>query len=158
MKLLKPFAAAIAALTILSSCSILTNTASSATTSGSTTGGALAALYNIFKTTGGIDLNNLTNLINLGKILGNIGGLGNATASFTDQFSAGLIDGSANLINKTNVASVLSGLKTLANIDTSTITSAASAAASGAPSTLTSSSEGVSTTLSSLTSIFNALQ
>ena len=82
----------------------------------------------------------------------------NQAGSCADQFSAGLIDGSANLINKTNVASVLSGLKTLANIDTSTITSAASAAASGAPSTLTSSSEGVSTTLSSLTSIFNALQ
>ena len=158
MKLFKHIAAGIAALTILSSCSLLTNTASNATTSGSTTGGALAALYDIFKATGGIDLNNLTNLINLGKILGNIGGLGNATASFTDQFAAGLIDGSANLVNKTNVASVLSGLKTLANIDTSTITSAASAAASGAPSTLTSNTEGVATTLSSLTSIFNALQ
>lgn len=158
MKLFKHIAAGIAALTILSSCSLLNNTTSAAATSGSTTGGALAALYNIFKTTGGIDLSNLGNLINLGKILGNIGGLGNATSTFTDQFAAGLIDGSANLVNKNNVASVLSGLKTLANIDTSVITSAASAAASGAPSTLTANSEGVSTTLSSLTSIFNALQ
>ena len=158
MKLFKPIVAAIAALTILSSCSMLNKTASNATTSGSNTGTALAALYNIFKTTGGIDLSNLTNLINLGQILGNIGGLGNATTSFTDQFSEGLISGSANLVNKNNVASVLSGLKTLANIDTSAITGAASAAASGAPSTLTSSSAGVSTTLSSLTSIFNALQ
>ncbi|MBO4570447.1 MAG: hypothetical protein J5699_00795 [Bacteroidales bacterium] len=158
MKLLKHIAAGIAAITILSSCSLLTGTASNATTSGSSTGSALAALYNIFKTTGGIDLSNLTNLINLGQILGNIGGLGNATASFTDQFSAGLIEGSANLVNKNNVASVLSGLKTLANIDTSAITSAASAAATGAPSALTSNSAGVSTTLSSLTSIFNALQ
>ena len=159
MKLFKHIAAAAAALMLLSSCSVLKNVATNAVSSGTNTGAAISALYNIFKATGGIDLSNLTNIINLGQILTGANSLANATTSFTDDFASGLISGSSQLVNSSNVATVLNTLKSLSNVDTSAITKAASSyASSGVATPLTSSTAGVSETISSLTGLFKALQ
>ena len=157
MKLFKCLAVASAAAILLSSCSILKGNSSDASSSGITTGSALAALYKIFKSTGTIDLSNLTNIINLGKILTGAGTLADATNSFTDQFVTGLINGSSNLVNNANAGSVVNALKALSNIDTSAITAAATAAANGTATQLSNSTAGVASTLSSLTNIFNLL-
>ena len=110
MKTLKHLVAAVAALSILTSCSVLKGLTSSAASAGSNTGSAIAAIYNIFKSTGGIDLNNITTLINLGKILSGAQSLTGATEAFTSDFTSGLISGSSNLVNSANVASVLAAL------------------------------------------------
>ena len=158
MKTLKHIVAAVAALSILTSCSVLKGLTSSAASAGSNTGSAIAAIYNIFKSTGGIDLNNITTLVNLGKILSGAKTLTDATEAFTSDFTSGLISGSSNLVNSANVASVLSGLKSLANINTSAITKATSAySANGTAPALTNSTEGVSATVSALTKLMKAL-
>ena len=157
MKALKHIAAGLAALMILSSCSVLKNITSSASDTGSSTGGALAALYQIFKAAGGIDLGNLTNIINIGKILTGANSLANATQEFTSDFASGLIEGSSKLVNKGNVDAVMAALKALNNLDTSTLTKAADAAAQGTAMALTSSSAGVSPTINELTNILKLL-
>ena len=109
--------------------------------------------------TGGIDLSNLTNIINLGQILTGANSLANATTSFTDDFASGLISGSSNLINANNVTSVMNTLKSLSNIDTSAITNAASSYAStGTVSPVSTSNSGVSETISALTGLFKTLK
>ena len=158
MKLFKRIVAAVAALTILSSCSVLKNVAANATSLGSSTGSALASIFKVLKSTGGIDLSNLTNIINLGQILTGANSLTGATSSFTDQFASGLINGSSNLVNSSNVSSVLGGLKSLANIDTSAISSAAAAASAGKTAEINYSTEGVSATVNTLKNILGALK
>ena len=156
MKALKHIAAGLAALMLLSSCSILKNV--TASDSGSSTGSALAALYQIFKSTGALDLGNLTNIINIGKILTGANSLAAATQEYTNEFASGLIKGSSQLINDNNVQSVLTALKNLSKVDTSALTQAADAAAQGTVTQLNNSTAGVSATLSSLTNIFKAMQ
>ena len=158
MKLLKRIAAGCAALMLLSSCSVLSGLASSATSTGSNTGSAIAAIYNVLKASGGIDLSNLANIINIGKILTGANSLTNATAAYTNEFAAGLINGSSNLVNSGNVSSVLTSLKSLANIDTSAFTQAA--ATKGYASTtpaLSTSDKNVDATVKALTGLLGAL-
>ena len=158
MKPLKYIAAGLATLMLLSSCSLVKNITSSGTDTGSSTGGALAALYQIFKATGALDLGNLVNIINIGKVLTGASTLTNATEAFASDFASGLMEGSSKLIDQTNVASVMAALKALSNVDTSAITQAADAAATGTMSALTSSTAGVAPTLNQLTTIFKAMQ
>jgi hypothetical protein len=124
MKLMKRIAVGIASLLLISSCSILQNVAN-ATTAGSNTGSAISAIYNVLKAAGGIDLSNLTNIINIGKILTGAGALTNATQSYTDEFANALISGSNNLVNSGNVSKVISGLKSLNSIDNSAFSESA---------------------------------
>ena len=105
MKALKHLAAACAVLVLLTSCSALTRTATklaSATTIGNSTGSALSSIFSVLKSAGVIDLSNLTNIINLGRILTGAGTLANANNAFTNDFASGLINGSSNLINSAN--------------------------------------------------------
>ncbi len=157
MRPLKYIAAALATLMLLSSCSIVKNLTNGSST-GSTTGGALAALYQIFKATGALDLGNLANIINIGKVLTGASTLTNATEAFTNDFTNGLIEGSSKLINDSNVQNVMSALKSLSKVDTSALTQAADAAAQGTGTQLNSSTAGVSATLNSLNTIFKAIQ
>ena len=158
MKMFKRIAAAFAALMLLSSCSILKNVASNATSMGANTGSGLAAIYNVLKATGGIDLSNLTNIINIGKILTGAGSLSGATNDFTNDFVTGLIKGSSNLVNSSNISSVITGLQSLANIDTSALTAAAAAAAAGQAAQVSTSNEGVAATVNVLKNIVSVLQ
>ncbi len=157
MKALKYIAAGVAALMLLSSCSVLKNLSSGSKT-GTSTGGALAALYQIFKASGAIDLGNLVNIINIGKVLTGASALTNATEAFATDFTSGLIEGSNQLINDNNVQAVLGALKTLSNVDTSAITQAAENAAQGTATQLSNATAGVAPTLSALNSIFKAIQ
>lgn len=78
MKLMKRIAVGLATLLLLTSCSIIQK-AASATSLGGNTGTAISAIYNVLKAAGGIDLSNLTNIINIGKILTGAGSLSNGT-------------------------------------------------------------------------------
>ena len=113
MKLFKRIAAAFVAISLLSSCSILGNLTQSATQQGNTTGSALAAIFNVLKTNGNIDLSDLMNVINIGKILTGANSLTNATQAYTSEFITGLMNGSGNLVNSSNVNAVLGGLQAL---------------------------------------------
>lgn len=159
MKMLKHLAAAVVTISLLSSCSVIKNVASSALSMGSNTGSAITSLYQVLKTAGNIDLSSITNLINLGQILSGANSVSKGNTSFLEQFATGLINGSSGMITNSNATGVINGLKALAGLDTSAISRAAtSAAATGAVPQLSSSTPGVSQTLSQLNGIFNLLQ
>lgn len=158
MKILKRLTAAVAAIALLSSCSVLKNVATSATTLGSNTGSAITALYKVLSTVGAIDLSSVMNILNLGQILAGANSLTDATPSFVNQFTSGLISGSDNLINSNNVAGVIDALKALTSVDSTAIDKAVTAANSGTTPQLASSAVGVPQTLSCLDDIFALLK
>ena len=157
MKLMKRIAAGVASLLILTSCSILQNVAANATTAGKNTGSAIAAVYNVLKSAGAIDLSNLTNIINIGKILTGAGALSNASQSFTDDFASALMSGSEYLVNSGNVAKVLSGLKALNDIDTSAFSDAATKAYSNGTQQIQKNDANVNATVKAITSLLGSL-
>lgn len=168
MKHLRFIAAALTAILLVSSCSILglggnsntntTSTTATPTSIGSSTGSALIAIYNVLKSTGIIDLSNLTNIINLGQILTGATSLSNATSAYADQFASGLIAGSNKAINESNVASVMESLKSLSSVNAKAINKAASNAYAGNATTLSATAPGVNQTLSTLNDIFATLK
>ena len=157
MKILKRLAAAVATIALLSSCSVIKNVAANALSNGMNTGSGLSTLYNVLKATGAIDLSDASNLITLSKILTGANALTGAPSNYVDAFSNGLIRGSNNLINSSNISAVISRLLALANIDTSAITNAAAMATKGGTTPVTNSTAGVASTLSELNSIFSLL-
>ncbi|MBQ9660485.1 MAG: hypothetical protein IJV37_04380 [Bacteroidales bacterium] len=159
MKILKRLAAAVASIALLSSCSILKSVATSALTSGSNTGAAISQLATALGQAGNIDLGSITNIINLGQILRGAKSVTGANASYLDTFINGMIQGSANKINTSNVNSVISGLQSLAGMDTAALKNAATKAAlTGAVSAVNPSDPGVSQALSQVTSILGLLK
>ena len=158
MKLFKRIAAAFVALSLLSSCSILSNLTQSATQTGSNTGSALAAIFNVLKTNGNIDLSDLMNVINIGKILTGANSLTNATQDYTNEVITGLMNGSGNLVNSSNVAAVLGGLQALNNIDQSVFTGPAAKAYANGSRAVPTTDEGVAATMGALNSLLNTLK
>ena len=156
MKLIKRIAVGIASLLMISSCSIL-QTVGNATTAGTNTGSAISAIYNVLKAAGGIDLSNITNIINIGKILTGAGALSSATQSYTDEFANALISGSNNLVNSGNVAKVITGLKALNNIDTSAFSESATKAYANGTQQISQNDANVNATVKALTSLLGAL-
>ena len=158
MKLFKRIAAAFVALSILSSCSVLSNLASSPLSKGNTTGSALAAIVTVMQTNGNIDLSDLMNVINIGRILTGANSLANATQSYTDEFITGLMNGSGNLVNSSNIASVLGGLQALNNIDQSVFTGPAAKAYANGTRAVPTTDEGVAATMGALNSLLKTLK
>ena len=158
MKLFKRIAAAFVALSLLSSCSVLSSLTQTATQTGSTTGSALAAIFNVLKTNGNIDLSDLMNVINIGKILTGANSLTNATQAYTDEFVTGLMNGSGNLVNSSNVAAVLGGLKALNNIDQSVFTGPSAKAYANGSRAVPTSDDGVKTTMKALNNLLGTLK
>ena len=160
MKIFKPLAAAVAAIALLSSCSILKSVATNALTAGSNTGAAITDLATeALSSAGKIDLGSITNLINLGQVIRGAKTVSSASTSFLESFTNGLIKGSANKINNSNVANVISGLKTLNGLDTSSLKNAAlKAAMTGAVSAVSNNAPGVTETLSQVSSILGLLK
>jgi hypothetical protein len=156
MKLMKRIAVGVASLLLISSCSILQSVTSAAST-GSNTGSAISAIYNVLKAAGGIDLSNLTNIINIGKILTGAGALSNATQSYTDEFATALINSSNNLVNSSNVSKVISGLKALNNIDTSAFSESATKAYANGTQQIQQNDKNVNATVDAITSLLGAL-
>ena len=157
MKLMKRIIAGVASLLLLSSCSILQNVASNATSVGTSTGTAIAAIYNVIKAAGGIDLSNLTNIINIGKILPGASTLTNATQSFTDDFATALINGSENLVNTGNVASVLTGLKALNDLNTTAFSDSATKAYANGTQQIQKNDKDVNATVNAITKLLGSL-
>lgn len=158
MKLFKRIAAAFVALSLLSSCSILSGLTQTAAQTGSTTGGALAAIFNVLKTNGNIDLSDLMNVINIGKILTGANSLTNATQAYTDEFVTGLMNGSGNLVNGSNVSAVLNGLKQLNNLDQSVFTGPAAKAYANGSRAVPTSDAGVKATMNALNTLLGTLK
>ena len=158
MKLFKRIAAAFVAISLLSSCSILSGLTQSATQQGNTTGSALAAIFNVLKTNGNIDLSDLMNVINIGKILTGANSLTNASQAYTSEFITGLMNGSGNLVNSSNVNAVLGGLQALNNIDQSVFTGPAAKAYANGSRAVPTTDTGVAATMGALNSLLNTLK
>ena len=168
MKALKHILAAVAALAIFTSCGILggtgtkTNTGATttntSTSTGINTGSALVSILNVLLNSGAIDLGNLTNLINLGQVLLGANSLVDADQTYTQQFAAGLMQGSHNKINKSNVDSVLAGLKALAGTDTSVLSKSTSAAFAGNLVPVSTSNKDVQANMSAINDILKAMK
>ena len=157
MKLFKRIVLGVSALLMVSSCSILSGVANSASSVGASTGSALSAIYSVIKAAGGIDLSNLTNIINIGKILTGANSLTNATQSFTDEFTSALISNSNNLVNSSNVASVLAGLKSLNNLNTTAFSPAATKAYSNGTQQIQKNDKDVNATVDAITKLLGSL-
>ena len=82
----------------------------------------------------------------------------NATSAYADQFASGLIAGSNNAINESNVASVMESLKSLSSVNAKAINKAASNAYAGNATTLSATAPGVNQTLNTLNDIFATLK
>ena len=158
MRIIKHIVAALAALMLLSSCSILKSVTSNGLATGTSTGSALSSIFNVLKSAGSIDLGNLTNIINIGKILTGANSLTGANPTYTDSFTNGLISGSSNLVNTGNASQVLNGLKALTNIDTSAFTKAAASGTQEAAKEISTSDKNVASTMSALTNILGLLK
>ena len=157
MKRIKRIILGVASLLLVSSCGVLQGVANSANSLGTNTGTALSAIYNVIKAAGGIDLSNLTNIINIGKILTGAGALSNATQSFTDEFASALISGSNNLVNSSNVSSVLNGLKALNNINTTAFSDSAVKSYSNGTQQIQKNDQTVNATVDAITKLLGAL-
>ena len=156
MKLFKRIVLGVSALLMVSSCSVLQGLGN-ATTAGTNTGTALSAIYNVLKAAGGIDLSNLTNIINIGKILTGAGALSGATQSFTDEFASALIQGSNNLVNSGNVSKVISGLQALNNLDTSAFSDSAIKSYSNNTQQIQKNDKDVNATVDAITKLLGTL-
>ena len=156
MKLFKRIVLGVSALLMVSSCSVLQGLGN-ATTAGTNTGTALSAIYNVLKAAGGIDLSNITNIINLGKILTGAGALSGATQSFTDEFASALIQGSNNLVNSGNVSKVISGLQALNNLDTSAFSDSAIKSYSNNTQQIQKNDKDVNATVDAITKLLGTL-
>ena len=156
MKLFKRIVLGVSALLMVSSCSVLQGLGN-ATTAGTNTGTALSAIYNVLKAAGGIDLSNITNIINIGKILTGAGALSGATQSFTDEFASALIQGSNNLVNSGNVSKVISGLQALNNLDTSAFSDSAIKSYSNNTQQIQKNDKDVNATVDAITKLLGSL-
>ena len=156
MKLFKRIVLGVSALLMVSSCSVLQGLGN-ATTAGTNTGTALSAIYNVLKAAGGIDLSNITNIINIGKILTGAGALSGATQSFTDEFASALIQGSNNLVNSGNVSKVISGLQALNNLDTSAFSDSAIKSYSNNTQQIQKNDKDVNATVDAITKLLGTL-
>ncbi|MBQ0080865.1 MAG: hypothetical protein KBS95_04890 [Alistipes sp.] len=176
MKKIKLFAVALLSFTLCFSSQVkaseginLGSVASALTSSnGLKAGTALLSLYTEYKSTGTIDLKNLENIQKILTIAQNIKGLKDATPKTnTTDFVSGLISGSKNLVTQSNSSTVLEGLKSLANVDVSSLANSAATSASksalsklaGAKATASEATqEAASSATSILTSLFSALK
>lgn len=103
--------------------------ASEATSVGQKCGNALKNLYNQYKADGKLNLKNITNITSLATIASNASAIKEniKNADFYKDLANGLITGSQNLINKSNVEQVVSSLT---NTDLSALTNKVTAAKS----------------------------
>ncbi len=110
------------------------STVSAAQTAGSDTGAAIKALHAQYKADKKLDMTNLSNIANIAKLANGIDSLKkNAKSkSYDKDYAKGLVLGSKNLVNNSNSASVLSSLKSMADVDFSAITGKAATAAATA--------------------------
>ena len=154
----------------------------SASVSGQASGAALKSLYSQYQTDGQIDITNLNNIIMLAQLSNGIQGLKGVDdkSEFYNEFAQGLILGSDRLVTKNTAGTVTNTLQSLVSgTDLSTIAAAGVLAVAGAEQTgaqtttqvssaaketvseavemIEDATDEVSSTISSLTSIFGLL-
>ena len=157
MKLFKRIVLGVSALLMVSSCSILQGVSNTASSVGANTGSALSAISSVIKAAGGIDLSNLTNIINIAQILTGAGSLSNATQAYTDEFATALINNSNNRVNTSKVASVLSGLKSLNDLNTTAFSPSATKAYSNGTQQIQKNDKDVNATVNAITKLLGSL-
>ena len=91
------------------------DTATLSKENGEAAGAALAQLYSQFKANGKLDMTSPANIANTVSLASNIKNL-TKTKDVT-SFVSGLISGSKNLVNDSNVSSVLSALEAISELD-----------------------------------------
>lgn len=96
-----------------------TETATLNTKNGESAGAALANLYSQFKKDGKLDMTNPANITNTVTLASNVKDL--SKTKDVSSFVNGLISGSKNLINDSNVSSVLSALESISKLDLKSI-------------------------------------
>lgn len=168
MKAIRLFLLSLATTMIVSSCSILSLGSAqqpvSNTDAGINAGTALAAIFGQYKKDNNkIDLGNLANIINIATIANNLGLFGKSlTDDASAAFTQGLIQGSKNLVNKSNASAVLSGLQTLASTNLNQFTKAATKATTDASAAalqqIDATSNQVNTAVTALSGILSALK
>ena len=101
-------------------------------------------------------------LVELGKKYDNLvvldADLANATQTYTGEFVSGLMNGSDNLVNSSNVAAVLSGLQALNNIDQSVFTGPSAKAYATGTQAIPANDKGVAETMKALNNLMNLLK
>jgi len=119
MKTIKTLAISILAIFAVATVSYASNDAVTALTTenGENAGSALLGLYNQYKTDGKIDLTNKYNVVNLLNLSSNIADLSKQMDN--KSFLAGLLNGGKSLVNENNSATVLESLAALSNLDLS---------------------------------------
>ena len=125
MKKIKILLVALAAVMLATPCVTVmaqTETAETATLStenGEAAGAALAKLYSQFKKDGKLDMTNPANITNMLTLASNIKDL--AKTKDVTSFVNGLVSGSKNMVNDSNVSSVLPALKSISKLDLKSI-------------------------------------
>lgn len=160
MKLFRIIALA-AMLLAATSCGLLQSASTTPATSqssntalnGSSAGAALLGLYTQYKTDGKLDLSNINNILNLATLASNVKGVGGLLDS--TGFLGGLISGSRNLVNNNNSSNVISALGKLANLNLNSLSGVTSSAAASGVNT---SAAGITSAVSTLSSLFNTLK
>lgn len=174
MKKLSSLFAVLAVIVLFASCGAVGGAAATgaagtpiATTSGQASGAALKGLYSQYKSDGKIDLQNMSNVMNIITLANGIQGLKGMDnkSAFYAEFATGLVLGSQNLITNDNSSAITGLLGGLASQNLSALTSKANSAISDAASTaqgkiagLSEKTEAVASTLSTLNSIFGMLK
>ena len=97
---------------------------STAASSGSTAGVALASLAAQYLGSGSLDLGKAQNVLNVVSLLNSVSVLKDGANDTVSDFTTGLVSSSQNLVNSSNSSSVVSALVGLANLDTSSASNA----------------------------------
>ncbi len=125
-KLLSLAAALVLTAFMATSCGLMSGASASAapSTSGTTSGKALYALFSQYLKDGKLDTSNISNLLNLASLASSIQALkgGNNNSSTLADFAAGLVNGSNNTISNNNsstITNILAGL--VNNVDLSSL-------------------------------------
>lgn len=96
-----------------------TDTVALSKENGEAAGAALAKLYSRFKADGKVDMTNPENITNTVTLASNVKDF--AKTKDVSSFTSGLISGSKNLVNDSNVSDVLSVLESISELDLKSI-------------------------------------
>ncbi|MCF0173084.1 MAG: hypothetical protein HUJ91_05070 [Bacteroidales bacterium] len=133
-----------------------------ASTNGTTAGKAIKSLLASYLTDGKIDTGNASNLIQLASLASSLQSLKGTTEKSADysNFLTGLISGSKETVNKSNGASVMNALSSIANggMDLSSIFGLASKAAASQAASSTAQSAEVGAMANSVSAILGMLK
>lgn len=117
---------AVALLTSCSSMSKVFNPSKSSNSldfaNGSTAGAVIAKLAMQFKEEGSVDFSKAQNILNASTLASSLVSLKSGANQAVEDFAGGMISGSKNLVNSSNVTKVMDGLTAVSELDLSKVT------------------------------------